>query len=44
MKTPRATILALLAVLPAASAFQQPVAIRYNSVVRIHALVRNDAW
>lgn len=32
MKAP--TILAILAVLPAASAFHQPAAIRYNSVVR----------
>lgn len=32
MKTPRATALAVLAVMPAAIAFQQPASIRYNSV------------
>jgi BASS family bile acid:Na+ symporter len=32
MKTPGATILAILAVLPAASAFHQPAAVRYNNV------------
>ena len=35
MKTSRATIIAVLAILPSvAIAFQQPAALRYNSVVR----------
>ena len=44
MKTPRATILAILAVLPTSIAFHQPAVARYNGVVSADETTQRQGW